>query len=92
MTEVLDSVTFTYQVRGAALTCFAGLTSDLFSSLPSERQDSILSALVSTKLPVGLDSFANGIPALYKDKYEIDFFALLRSLAKFCVIFCNDCE
>ncbi|CAM6087115.1 unnamed protein product [Calypogeia fissa] len=33
-------------VRGAALTCFAGLTNTLFSSLPSEKQDHILSVLI----------------------------------------------
>ncbi|BBM97676.1 HEAT repeat-containing protein 6 [Marchantia polymorpha subsp. ruderalis] len=33
-------------VRGAALTCFAGLTSAIFCSLPDDKQDYVLSALI----------------------------------------------
>ncbi|KAJ7526085.1 hypothetical protein O6H91_17G080600 [Diphasiastrum complanatum] len=40
-------VSFSPMVRGAALTCFAGLTSWVFSSLPAAQQDYILSTVVN---------------------------------------------
>jgi hypothetical protein len=38
---------FLWKVRAASVTCFAGITSSVFSSLVKEKQDFILSSLVS---------------------------------------------
>lgn len=38
---------FLWKVRAASVTCFAGITSSVFSSLMKEKQDFILSSLVS---------------------------------------------
>ncbi|KAL2653389.1 hypothetical protein R1flu_021517 [Riccia fluitans] len=42
----IDTISFCAKVRGAALTCFAGLTSAVFCLLPAEKQHYALSVLI----------------------------------------------
>ncbi|WOK95328.1 HEAT repeat-containing protein 6 isoform X4 [Canna indica] len=45
-----------YQVRPASLTCFAGMTSAVFSSLTKDKQDFVISSAVTAALTDGVPS------------------------------------
>lgn len=48
--EWIHNLLFLWKVRAASVTCFAGITSSVFSSLSKEKEDYILSSVVSFHL------------------------------------------